>query len=416
MDKWFNIPVRTRTGLLREYMSQGHSYSHSRRELEGSLAKYQQGGEVSSFPDWDKVKADLDAGNKPKFEKGGEVVGNEIQVQPTIKEEPRKFNNIVEKQQYWDSLITKYGDQVKGRQVYMDLYTAPITVEAHEGYVYDLSDLYTENASTPEMPESLVGIKRDFLKSHRNYTHFDSYLRGYYSPEELEDLTPLERENLQKEVASQRDSFTEQFYDHPDNNYAIPEITTTWKEELERREDIENKPLFVASLFDEGGDKFTSQTQNRIEGFWNFGLDTIFDRADSLIKKGYLSEDFKKRMIPRYVMNEKGDMVGSADFRNLQDVITAKVAIFNYSRDYIRKISESKNIELTPEALDYFTIAAYNAGEGNASKMLEKFRKENLLENNAFLNTELDSYKDIHRNVIRRMRSAEMLKGEGIIQ
>ncbi|NLZ83213.1 MAG: hypothetical protein GX915_06085, partial [Clostridiales bacterium] len=63
MDKWFDIPVRIRTGLLRKHMSQGHSYSHSRRELEGSLAKYQEGGEVSSFPDWDKIKAVLNPKN-----------------------------------------------------------------------------------------------------------------------------------------------------------------------------------------------------------------------------------------------------------------------------------------------------------------------------------------------------------------
>lgn len=63
MDKWFDIPVKIRTGLLREHMSQGHSYSHSRRELEGSLAKYQQGGEVSSFPNWDKIKASLNPKN-----------------------------------------------------------------------------------------------------------------------------------------------------------------------------------------------------------------------------------------------------------------------------------------------------------------------------------------------------------------
>ena len=54
---------RIRTGLLREHMSQGHSYSHSRRELEGSLAKYQEGWKVSSFPDWDEIKAGLNPKN-----------------------------------------------------------------------------------------------------------------------------------------------------------------------------------------------------------------------------------------------------------------------------------------------------------------------------------------------------------------
>ena len=34
----------------------------------------------------------------------------------------KKFKNIVEKQKYWDSLISKYGKEVKGRQNYIDLY------------------------------------------------------------------------------------------------------------------------------------------------------------------------------------------------------------------------------------------------------------------------------------------------------
>ena len=388
---WRKLPIQGRVGLLRDYRKQGFSYKDAVADFEDYVAKFQAGGEVK-----------VDAPRKDPAQTGT----------------PVKYRNIVEKQQYWDSMPAKYGAGVKGRQNYMDLYTAPINVAEHKDLRYNM-DVETMEKYKKDIPADLMEMYEKDVAGRKALESYDEVFKDVYSRKNIHNkLIGIEDENsdiIRKKVVSDLESNRERFYSHPDNLVTVPAISTTWQKELAQREDIANKPLFVASLLDEGGDEFTSTRQKSIGGYSHFGLDTIYDRADALIKKGYLPEDFKKRLIPKREQNEKMENVTSANFTSLQDMITAKVAILNYGRDYVKRIAKARNIELSPEALDYFTLISYNAGEGNASEMLNKLHKEGLLEGNAFMTTDLDSYKQIDRNAKRRLQAAAMLKGEGIV-
>ena len=94
-----------------------------------------------------------------------------------------------------------------------------------------------------------------------------------------------------------------------------------------------------------------------------------------------------------------------------------KNAIFNQEKDLILKVAKKEGIELSKdEAIEYFTIAGYNGGRGNAEKMLKAYNEEGLLEDNKFLEGTYGGYKRIHENVMRRIDIAKMLKEEGVIK
>ena len=51
-------------------------------------------------------------------------------------------------------------------------------------------------------------------------------------------------------------------------------------------------------------------------------------------------------------------------------------------------------------------------------RMLQSYKEKGYLKDGAYLKSSFapDSYSQVHRNAMRRLQSAEMLKGEGIIQ
>jgi len=199
---------------------------------------------------------------------------------------------------------------------------------------------------------------------------------------------------------------------NPENNFVIDQPETTLRNLMDVN-NIKNKELFVASLLEEGGSNYINSSRNdKISGFQDFGLDRIWENVDEFITKGYLPKDFKNRLKPDKKMNERKEIVYSAQFKNLNDVIIAKKAYMDYGRDYVINIAKKKNIKLTPEMLDYFTISSYNYGINGTKRMMETYNKEGLLKDNSFLESEQKLYPQVHKNARRRLVIANMLKRE----
>lgn len=192
--------------------------------------------------------------------------------------------------------------------------------------------------------------------------------------------------------------------------------------------------LFYSSAMEEGmsgmfkkgyeGETFfnsSSYDDYPVSGFAGIGLDTFGGRFPELVKKGYLPADFQKKFKMALNTNEKGEAVQSGDFRSVEDALMAKAAMTRLSRDEVDNYAKSHNIQLSPKARDFFTYINYNAGAGNAQKMLMDYYNAGALKDDAFLkerptkggHLKTTSWKQPYDNVIRRVKMAQALMDEG---
>lgn len=293
-------------------------------------------------------------------------IGEVREVEPDVEETPERtpyaelnFKNIVEKQQYWDTLPEKYGRGVEHRQDYLDVIDRPINIEAYR----------TEMG-----------------------------------------LPPFLLERMPKSHPARKD---EDYVFRVDN----PATQTSWRKLLEGRDDIDNKALFYASMMDEGAVRMDMDSLSApIDGFANFGLDRITERVDEFEEKGYLPKGFSERITPNITTNEHGSEVVSAYFYNLDDAITAKNAYIKAGQDNVDSYAKRAKIDLSSKARDFFTIVSYNYGEAGARRVMKHFKDNNLLKNDKFLSKEPESYKQVYRNALRRMQAADMMVGEGFFK
>lgn len=183
--------------------------------------------------------------------------------------------------------------------------------------------------------------------------------------------------------------------------------------------------LFYASSMEEGmsglyknkeGKIYASKNKDfPVSGFLSFGLDTFSDAYPGLVKKGYLPEGFDKKFSKSVEKNEKKEKVNSADFQTAEDALTAKAAMIKSSEDEVGEFAERNKIDLSSEAKKFFTLINYNAGAGNAQKMLKSYSQKGYLKDDNFLKKRPDkSWKQPYDNVIVRMRMAKALKDEGL--
>lgn len=193
--------------------------------------------------------------------------------------------------------------------------------------------------------------------------------------------------------------------------------------------------LFYASSMEEGlsglfkkgyeGEGYFNNSGDEnfpLSGFLSMGLDTFAGNFKNLVKKGYLPSEFEKKFHRTSMTNEKGEATESADFRSAEDALQAKAAMMKDSEDQILNYAKKNNIQLSPKAKEFFTLINYNAGEGNAQKMLQDYYKADALKGDAFLKSRPDrggnlkpnSWKQPYENVIRRVKMAEALKQEGL--
>lgn len=151
-----------------------------------------------------------------------------------------------------------------------------------------------------------------------------------------------------------------------------------------------------------------------ISGYMSFGLDRFGETYPGLIKKGYLPADFEGRFKKVPKVNEKLEDVMSADFKSPEDALLAKAATMRISKDEIEDYISKNKVNLSPEAKKFFTLVSYNAGAGNARKMLDEYNKAGYLKSDDFLKKRpSESWKVPYENVMRRIQMARALREEG---
>lgn len=136
-----------------------------------------------------------------------------------------------------------------------------------------------------------------------------------------------------------------------------------------------------------------------VSGFVGYGLDTFGSSADKLKKKGYIPADFDYELTSP--INEKGEMVSSANFRTNEDALVAKGAFLKDFRDSVVDYSNKKKLKLEPKTEQYLTMAAYTGGMGNAIKMIDELSKGGSQKD--FVEKGLTSRKGVHKNIAPRM-------------
>lgn len=160
-----------------------------------------------------------------------------------------------------------------------------------------------------------------------------------------------------------------------------------------------------------GDDKFP------ISGYTSFGLDRFSDMFPELEKKGYLPKGFEqnfKKSVEKPLEGDNKTAVNSANFKNIDSAMQAKAAVLKNTYDHLDDIVKEEKIPLSDKARDFFALVAFNAGEGNARKMLKSYYQKGYLKNDKFLDKQPDSsWSGPYKNVIQRIKGAEMLKGEG---
>lgn len=166
-----------------------------------------------------------------------------------------------------------------------------------------------------------------------------------------------------------------------------------------------------------------------VSGYDMYGLDTFGTRFNEFVQKGYLPQEFKDRFVPvnmdndhtkkvkdpktgKIVVVPDPQKVVSADFKTNEDALMAKAAFLRASSDAAMNTAKSMGIILDPDAANYFTMVAYNAGEGNMKAMLKKYAAAK--DKKAFIEKGDAAWQSVHANVSPRMKNmaiaAEFLK------
>jgi hypothetical protein len=167
----------------------------------------------------------------------------------------------------------------------------------------------------------------------------------------------------------------------------------------------------------EGQVDFSGDDDFPVSGYQSFGLDTFSDAFPELVKKGYLPKEFEKEFKKHVEPPRSGDnkvAVNSANFSNAEAAFKAKAAMTKNYRDEVEEFASKNKIKLSDKAKDFFTLVGFNAGPGNARKMLKEYNSMGALKDDAFLKKRPSkSWAVPYENVIRRIQMADALKAEG---
>jgi hypothetical protein len=179
-----------------------------------------------------------------------------------------------------------------------------------------------------------------------------------------------------------------------------------------------NPSLFYASAFQEGLNKAIAHPDEvseaylnakvgsdyPVDGFYNYGVDRFGEKAKDLMDKGYLPKDFDFKPYP--ALNEKKENVTTAAFRNNGDALTAKAAMLRDTMDNVTALAKRKGITLDEDAQNYFALVGYNAGEGNADKMLDAYAKAK--DKKKWLANGDEHWQKIHKNIAPRLQNMKV--------
>lgn len=212
-------------------------------------------------------------------------------------------------------------------------------------------------------------------------------------------------------------------------NYIAEDIKALYKKNVP----VDNKPVFslikeaaevggvdadmlFASAFQEGMNKAVAspdevsqaweqnlsledQQAFPVDGFYNYGLDRFSERYDTL--KKYLPENFEYKEFEG--VNEKGSKIRTAAFRDNKSALIAKAAMLRAEMDTVRDYAGKKGIALDKNAMNYFTMASYNGGFGNAKIMLDEYSTAK--DKKAFIDKGMTSRKGVHSNIQPRIEN-----------
>lgn len=180
--------------------------------------------------------------------------------------------------------------------------------------------------------------------------------------------------------------------------------------------------------------KFTGDKDYPVSGLWNFGLDSFQDYLPKLKEKGYLPQDFDKNFRVWDKPGNPGDPKGRGEsvmFKNTDAGVQAKAAMMRAFYDEMDDYAKKKNVNLTPEQRDFFTLAHFNSG-AHGFEMMDAYNKAGLLKDNSFIdkmpNVPIQAFTDFYKgdtkksealhkkiygNVSPRLAAARGLIGEG---
>jgi len=161
-----------------------------------------------------------------------------------------------------------------------------------------------------------------------------------------------------------------------------------------------------------------------VSGYESYGLDTFGQRFDEFVQKGYLPPEFKDQFTPINIFNDhvkqvknpktgKIEMVDdpqavvSADFKNNEAALMAKSAFIRSGQDAVKNYAKQKGVTLDNDTLNYFTLAAYNSGEGNAMKMFDKYVSSK--DKKEFIEKGDANWQSVHKNISPRMQNAKVV-------
>jgi hypothetical protein len=221
-----------------------------------------------------------------------------------------------------------------------------------------------------------------------------------------------------------------------------------------------------SQAYDVAYNKNTINRSFHVDGFLPYGLDQIGGMADELIQKGYLPKDFKNNMSPYDAANEIdvrnwADKVvpilkqnkylpedykySDSDYYKLQSAqrqyevkhdplpemmrsahtaafkddlsaMEAKAAMMANSRDQFNEYSKKQGVQLTPNEQRFFTMAAYNGGDGAAQSLLQYYKKNNLLGKDQFRKARPEVWPTVWDHIIPRMAGADLYSGEHMLR
>jgi hypothetical protein len=354
------------------------------------------------------------------------------QLQLTQKSQPqqsntRQFNNIMQKQQYWDTMPDKYGEHVKNRQVFMDIYNTPFN-EAVDGFLYqDKFDVdpitdsgYHYTSKVISGPFQVSKSTEDNIKRSNELVKVlkenskDFYVRPRNPLMPTRLITDIQKDTLSRLNKTNINIPANEDLGHR------KETQHTWEDMLKNLPPDISKSLFFTSMLEEGLQRQLGNGDSTMRfpasGFYTYGLDRIGDRLDEFIKKGYLDEGIRDRVVSHYNSNEKGERVHSLDFMYFKDVMDSKIAFIRSSKDELDKFIKKENINLSDQAKDFFTVVGYNMGDEGMKKMIQSYKDSGYLDNDRFLREPPPSYQQPYKHAMRRVQSARMLEGEQIIR
>lgn len=200
----------------------------------------------------------------------------------------------------------------------------------------------------------------------------------------------------------------------------LPDSKRPYKDIIQQYSKQYNIPpeLLFSSLNEEGvrnlakGDEYSGDDKYPVSGYVHFGLDTFGDAYPDLVKKGYLPADMDFK--PTLGSNEKNQKVHTADFKDVGDAVQASAAMMKNISDNVDSYAQKKGYNLSPESKNFFMLAGFNGGLGNAQKMLDSYAQKGILQNDAYLKQRPSSYAGIYDNTMRRIVPARAYTDDGL--